>query len=145
MRNLVLTAVWVCSTVLAGCGGGSDVPDGYSIDKGWVTSPSGLKTLIIQMGTGPRATSYKSVSVIYKGWLDDGTVFDSNQDPSKPFTFTIGAGQVIAGWDQGLLNMPSRTVLELIIPPSLGYGDRAQGTIPANSTLHFWIEIISVQ
>lgn len=121
------------------------MPDGYSIDNGWVTTPAGLKTRIIQMGTGTRATSYKSVSVIYKGWLDDGTVFDSNLDPSKPFTFTIGAGQVIAGWDQGLLNLPSRTVLQLIIPPPLGYGDRAQGTIPANSTLHFWIEIISVQ
>jgi FKBP-type peptidyl-prolyl cis-trans isomerase len=108
--------------------------------------------LIIQdevVGTGIEAVSGKSVTVNYTGTLTDGTVFDSNTDPKfghvEPFTFSLGAGQVIQGWDQGVAGMKIGGKRKLTIPASLGYGAQSVGTIPANSTLIFEVELLKVE
>lgn len=84
------------------------------------------------------------VLVHYVGTLDNGTKFDSSYDNGQPIKFTLGQGNVIKGWDQGLVGMVVGEKRRLVIPPSLGYGDKAQGPIPANSTLHFDVELIGL-
>lgn len=85
----------------------------------------------------------------YTGRLTDGTVFDSNVDPKfnhvEPFKFTLGAGQVIKGWDEGLVGMKVGEKKTLTIPPEKGYGSRAVGAIPANSTLIFDVELVGIE
>ncbi len=98
------------------------------------------------VGTGAVAQSGDTVSVLYTGTLDNGTVFDaSSKHGNQPFSFTLGAGQVIRGWDLGVVGMKVGGTRELTIPSELGYG--AQGyppIIPANATLHFTIQLLSV-
>lgn len=103
-----------------------------------------LKMVDIRVGTGATAQSGQMVTVNYVGTLDDGTKFDSSYDHQKPFTFPLGAGQVIQGWDLGVLGMKVGGKRQLTIPPELGYGARTNGPIPANSTLHFTIELLAV-
>ncbi len=99
----------------------------------------------ITVGKGEEATSGKKVTVQYTGTLTDGTKFDSSYDHGQPFTFTLGTGQVIQGWDQGFAGMKVGGKRKLTIPPSLGYGSQAQGPIPANSTLIFEVELLKVE
>jgi FKBP-type peptidyl-prolyl cis-trans isomerase len=104
--------------------------------------------LIIQdevVGTGMEAVSGKSVTVNYVGTLTNGTKFDSSYDRSQPFTFNLGAGEVIQGWDQGVAGMKVGGKRKLTIPPSLGYGSQDMGAIPANSTLIFEVELLKVE
>lgn len=97
------------------------------------------------VGTGDEAVAGKSVTVHYTGWLTDGTKFDSSKDHGQPFTFQLGAGQVIRGWDQGVLGMKVGGARKLTIPPSLGYGaNGAGGAIPPNATLVFEVELLGV-
>jgi FKBP-type peptidyl-prolyl cis-trans isomerase FkpA len=96
-------------------------------------------------GTGATAASGHSLSVHYTGWLANGTQFDTNVAPTTPFPLTLGIGQVIAGWDQGLVGMKVGGRRQLIIPPSLGYGSNPNGTIPANSILVFTVDLVSTQ
>ena len=96
------------------------------------------------VGTGAEATSGSNVSVNYLGTLTDGTKFDSSYDRNKPFEFKLGAGQVIAGWDQGVQGMKVGGKRKLVIPASLGYGAQSVGSIPANSTLVFEVELLAV-
>lgn len=84
------------------------------------------------------------VLVHYVGTLDNGTKFDSSYDNGQPIRFTLGQGNVIKGWDQGLVGMVVGEKRRLVIPPSLGYGDKAQGPIPADSTLHFDVELVGL-
>lgn len=95
-------------------------------------------------GKGVGAQVGKSVSVNYTGKLKDGTVFDSSITRGVPFTFILGRGQVIKGWDAGLQGMKVGEKRKLTIPPGLAYGDRATGKIPPNSTLMFDVEMIAV-
>lgn len=105
-----------------------------------------LKTTDIKVGTGAEATDGKKVSVLYTGTLVDGTKFDSTKDRGTPFSFVLGSGMVIAGWDQGLKGMKEGGVRKLVIPPGLAYGSRAVGgVIPPNSTLVFEIELLKVE
>jgi FKBP-type peptidyl-prolyl cis-trans isomerase len=97
------------------------------------------------VGTGVEAVSGKSVTVNYSGTLTDGTKFDSSYDRNEPFTFKLGAGEVIAGWDQGFAGMKVGGKRKLTIPPSLGYGSQDMGTIPPNSTLIFEVELLKVE
>jgi len=97
------------------------------------------------VGTGTEAVSGKTVTVHYTGTLKDGTKFDSSVDRKEPFTFGLGAGQVIKGWDQGLVGMKVGGKRKLTIPAELAYGANAVGAIPANSTLIFDVEMIKVQ
>lgn len=97
------------------------------------------------VGTGPEAVAGKSVTVNYTGTLANGSVFDSSFSRNQPFTFQLGAGQVIKGWDEGVVGMKVGGKRKLVIPPSLGYGDQSMGSIPPNSTLTFEIQLVSVQ
>ena len=104
-----------------------------------------LKIEDTKVGTGDEAVTGKSVTVHYTGWLTDGTKFDSSKDRGQPFTFRLGGGQVIKGWDQGVVGMKVGGVRKLTIPPSLGYGSRgAGGVIPPDATLVFEVELLGV-
>ena len=106
---------------------------------------TGLQVVEILAGTGPEARSGQEVSVHYTGWLTNGTKFDSSRDRGQPFQFTIGVGQVIKGWDEGVLSMKVGGKRKLMIPAALGYGARgAGGVIPANATLMFDVELLKV-
>jgi FKBP-type peptidyl-prolyl cis-trans isomerase FkpA len=106
-----------------------------------------------KVGTGASATNGKRVSVHYTGWLYDskaadrhGNKFDSSRDRGEPFSFTLGARQVIAGWDQGVAGMKVGGTRTLVIPPELAYGSRgAGGAIPPNATLVFDVELLDVR
>lgn len=111
------------------------------------TTPSGLKYKDEVVGTGPEPKAGQSVSVHYTGWLDQngkpGKKFDSSRDRGQPFSFTLGQGQVIKGWDEGVATMKVGGKRVLTIPPELGYGARgAGGVIPANATLIFDVELL---
>lgn len=98
-----------------------------------------------KVGTGAEAVAGKKVTVNYVGTLVNGTKFDSSYDRNQPFTFTLGAGEVIAGWDQGVTGMKVGGKRKLTIPPSLGYGAQDLGAIPPNSTLIFEVELLKVE
>lgn len=107
--------------------------------------PAALKVVDEVVGKGPAAKSGDRVTVDYTGWLTDGTKFDSSIDRNKPFTFTLGAGQVIAGWDQGVAGMKVGGTRRLTIPPDLAYGDQgAGGVIPPNATLVFEVKLLKI-
>lgn len=105
-----------------------------------------LKIEDLKRGSGPEAQAGKTVTVHYTGWLQDGKKFDSSLDRKVPFTFKLGAGQVIPGWDKGVAGMKAGGKRKLVIPPQLAYGERgAGGVIPPNSTLIFEVELVSFQ
>jgi FKBP-type peptidyl-prolyl cis-trans isomerase len=109
------------------------------------TTASGLQYWDIVVGTGPTAIAGKPVTVHYTGWLIDGKKFDSSLDHGKPFTFPLGGGRVIKGWDEGVAGMKVGGKRQLRIPPELGYGARGAGAvIPPNATLIFDVELIDV-
>ena len=109
------------------------------------TTKSGLQYWDIKVGAGPEAVVGKPVQVHYTGWLTNGTKFDSSVDRKEPFMFTLGAHEVIAGWDEGVKGMKVGGKRQLKIPPSLGYGARgAGGVIPPNATLIFDVELLGV-
>ena len=111
-----------------------------------VTMPNGLKIEDQVVGTGAEAGDGMKVSVHYTGWLTNGTKFDSSRDRNEPFEFTLGKGQVIRGWDEGVKGMKVGGKRKLTIPPDLGYGAAgAGGVIPPNATLVFDVELLGVQ
>ncbi|MEH1935932.1 MAG: FKBP-type peptidyl-prolyl cis-trans isomerase [Nostoc sp.] len=115
-------------------------------DANVVTTPSGLKYVELKEGTGATPQPGQTVEVHYVGTLEDGTKFDSSRDRGQPFSFKIGVGQVIKGWDEGLSTMKVGGRRQLIIPPELGYGSRgAGGVIPPNAILHFDVELLGVK
>ena len=114
-------------------------------DKKAVTTASGLKYVVINEGTGAAPKTGQTVVVHYTGTLEDGTKFDSSRDRGQPFSFKLGVGQVIKGWDEGLSTMKVGDRRQLTIPPELGYGARgAGGTIPPNATLIFDVELLKI-
>ncbi len=108
-------------------------------------NPSGLQWKDVVIGTGTEVTTGSTVSVHYTGTLTNGVKFDSSYDRGAPFSFTVGEGQVIPGWEEGLLGMRVGGKRELVIPPELAYGSRDLGVIPANSTLQFVVEVVDVK
>jgi FKBP-type peptidyl-prolyl cis-trans isomerase len=111
-----------------------------------MTTESGLIYEDITKGTGATAQAGQMVSVHYTGWLTNGTKFDSSKDRNQPFNFSLGAGQVIRGWDEGVTGMQVGGIRKLTIPPQLGYGERgAGGVIPPNATLIFEVELLGVK
>ncbi len=107
-------------------------------------TPSGLEYQDKTVGTGAAAVAGKTVKVHYTGWLPDGTKFDSSRDRNEPFDFPLGAGHVIAGWDEGVAGMKVGGRRLLVIPAALGYGSRGTGPIPPNATLVFDVELLGV-
>ena len=119
------------------------------VQEKFVTTKSGLKYLDIKVGTGEEAKKGLSVRVHYTGWLYEkgqrGAKFDSSVDCGQPFTFTLGGGEVIKGWDEGVAGMKVGGKRELIIPPDLAYGAAGIGKlIPPNATLDFEVELLKV-
>jgi peptidylprolyl isomerase len=110
-----------------------------------VTTDSGLKYVDQTVGEGASPSKGKKVTVHYTGTLTDGKKFDSSRDRGQPFQFVIGVGQVIKGWDEGVMSMKVGGRRKLIIPSALGYGARgAGGVIPPNAELHFDVELLGV-
>jgi peptidylprolyl isomerase len=108
------------------------------------TTPSGLKYTLTEIGKGKKVNAGDKVSVHYTGKLTDGKKFDSSKDRNQPFSFKVGGGQVIPGWDEGLALLSVGDKAIFTIPAALGYGDRDLGSIPPNSTLIFDIEVLDV-
>jgi FKBP-type peptidyl-prolyl cis-trans isomerase FkpA len=110
-----------------------------------VTTKSGLQYEDLKTGQGDEAKAGKTVDVHYTGWLTDGKKFDSSVDRGQPFSFKLGGGQVIRGWDEGVAGMKVGGKRKLTIPPELGYGaSGAGGVIPPNATLVFDVELLGV-
>jgi FKBP-type peptidyl-prolyl cis-trans isomerase len=111
-----------------------------------VTTESGLTFIITKHGDGEEVKSGHEVTVNYTGLLTNGAKFDSSLDRNEPFSFGVGAGMVIKGWDEGLQNLKVGDHATLIIPPEIGYGAAgAGGVIPPNATLIFIIEVLGVR
>jgi len=112
-----------------------------------VTTPSGLQYTDVTVGTGPSPKPGQEVTVHYVGTLMDGKQFDSSRDRGQPFTFPIGKGMVIKGWDEGVMTMKVGGRRKLVIPSELGYGQTGDpgGKIPGNSTLNFDVELLGVK
>lgn len=107
---------------------------------------SGLQYIVVEEGTGDKAVAGKKVKVHYTGKLEDGTEFDSSIKRGQPIEFTLGTGQVIKGWDEGIALMNVGDKYQLIIPPELGYGAAGAGNvIPPNSVLIFDVELVEVE
>jgi FKBP-type peptidyl-prolyl cis-trans isomerase FkpA len=143
-----LAAVALCALPLAAlaftASGGSGQAAGG--DGEWKKNPSGLELQEVRAGDGAEAKAGKVVDVHYTGWLLDGTKFDSSRDRGKPFSFHLGGGEVIQGWDEGVAGMKVGGQRKLRIPPELGYGARgAGGVIPGNATLLFDVELVGVR
>lgn len=123
-----------------------NVEPSVSQEKVMEEKQSELKIEDITVGTGDEALAGKKVTVNYAGTLEDGAKFDSSYDRGTPFSFSLGAGEVIQGWDEGVVGMKVGGKRKLTIPPSLGYGERgAGGAIPPNSILIFEIELLKVE
>jgi FKBP-type peptidyl-prolyl cis-trans isomerase len=119
--------------------------DSQTNEKGLITMENGLKYTIDVEGDGLAAKKGDKVLVHYTGWLMDGTKFDSSKDRDQAFTFQLGAGRVIKGWDQGVLGMKVGEVRTLLIPAELGYGSRGAGrVIPPNADLKFQVELLEI-
>jgi FKBP-type peptidyl-prolyl cis-trans isomerase len=156
MRRLLLASLTL-SAGLAACAAstltGTDVDPqdltyapSLNVDFSKMTrTASGLYIRDLTVGTGAEARAGSTVRVTYSGWLHDGTLFDSRTDPSDPLVVLLGAGMVIPAWDEGLVGMRVGGLRQLVVPPSLGYGNRAIGPIPANSVLVFDVGLVAIQ
>lgn len=105
-----------------------------------------LEVTDLKVGDGAEAKALDTVDVHYTGWLLDGTKFDSSLDRGRPFSFPLGGGRVIKGWDEGVVGMKVGGKRKLVIPPHMGYGDRgAGGLIPPGATLVFEVELLGIR
>ena len=112
--------------------------------KTFTKTNSGLKYRVLRQGTGAKPKATDSVRVNYHGWLDNGTKFDSSYDRKEPISFPLN--RVIPGWTEGMQLVGEGGMIELEIPPDLGYGARGAGAaVPPNATLHFLVELLKVE
>jgi FKBP-type peptidyl-prolyl cis-trans isomerase FkpA len=145
-RLWILPAFALAALCLAQVAYSQDKDKDKKEEKKEVTTKSGLKYTDLKEGEGAAAKSGDAVEVHYTGWLTDGKKFDSSVDRKQPFTFKLGAGQVIKGWDEGVAGMKAGGKRKLTIPPELGYGERgAGGVIPPNATLIFEVELLKIK
>jgi FKBP-type peptidyl-prolyl cis-trans isomerase len=134
--NRFLSAVVLFGMV--GCGSGTETPTPPS------SGPGTLESEEIVVGTGTAAANGDTLTVHYIGSFLDGRVFESSYSLGRPYTFRLGAGQVIAGWDQGIPGMRVGGKRRLTIPPSLAYGSQGSGPIPPNTPIRFEVELLSL-
>ena len=149
------SALALFALILSACGGSDDGRGGaaaaaggdFAVDSAALTkTSSGLQFQDVTVGTGAEAQGGQTAVVHYTGWLTDGTKFDSSRDRGQPFSFPIGAGQVIAGWDEGVAGMKVGGRRKLVIPANLGYGEMgAPPVIPPGATLVFDVELLDVK
>ncbi len=139
-------ATLVFDVELVGISAGAPAAPSAVTPSDYVSTTSGLKYYDFVVGTGAAPQAGQMVSVHYTGWLEDGKKFDSSLDRGQPFQFVIGQGQVIKGWDEGVLSMQVGGKRQLVIPAELGYGAQgAGGVIPPDATLIFEVELLDVQ
>ncbi|MFI5144194.1 MAG: FKBP-type peptidyl-prolyl cis-trans isomerase [Ignavibacteria bacterium] len=137
MKLFSILLIIIYSAVLWGCSNKDE--------EGMITTSSGLKYKDIETGKGEEAVKGKTVWVQYTGKLEDGKKFDSSYDRNAPLGFTLGASQVIKGWDEGIAGMKIGGKRKLIIPPNLAYGEVGYpNLIPPNSTLYFDVELVNI-
>ena len=142
MKSLYISSLVVMLVLTFSLGVGGSMAE----NNQEVTTPSGLKYLDQVVGTGEVAVAGKTVNVHYTGWLENGKKFDSSVDRGQPFSFPLGAGRVIKGWDEGVQGMKVGGKRKLTIPSNLGYGPQgAGGAIPPNATLIFDVELLGVR
>jgi FKBP-type peptidyl-prolyl cis-trans isomerase len=150
MRALSLLALLA---VLSACGSSGDAAagTGFSAELGVDTTrmtraPTGLWYTDVVVGQGAEAVPGRTVTVHYTGWLPNGKKFDSSRDRGEPFAFTLGARQVITGWDEGVKGMKAGGRRKLVLPPAMAYGDGgAPPDIPPGATLVFDVEVLKVE
>lgn len=136
---------------LTGCIEQANIDNPLDVKESTSSATSNMDTKDLKIedkvvGTGTEAVTGKKITVNYTGTLTDGTKFDSSLNPGRePFTFNLGAGEVIQGWDKGFAGMKVGGKRTLTIPPELGYGKQESGKIPANSTLIFEVELLKVE
>ena len=121
------------------------IPEKFDVAfRDTIETESGLQILIVEKGIGANPVQGDLLTVHYSGYLEDGSLFDSSVQREVPFRFVLGTGQVLRGWDEGFMLLNKGTRARLVIPPSLGYGDRGYGPIPPGATLIFDVELIDV-
>jgi len=142
-RRLLYTVGLIVAFSLAACGGQAPAtPSSAAAGGNLITTSSGLQYEDLVIGTGASPASTDTVTVHYTGTLQDGTVFDASRLHGGPVSFPLN--QVIKGWTEGVGSMKVGGTRKLVIPPDLGYGSRANGPIPANSTLTFVVELLDI-
>jgi FKBP-type peptidyl-prolyl cis-trans isomerase len=151
MRPWILIPLVLAATACGSSEQKGTAGEGFAAELGVDTTkmtktPSGLRYQDVAVGQGTEATAGHAVTVHYTGWLPNGKKFDSSRDHGEPFTFSLGAGQVIAGWDQGVEGMRVGGRRKLVLPPDLGYGaGGAPPDIPPGATLVFDVEVLDVK
>jgi FKBP-type peptidyl-prolyl cis-trans isomerase len=151
MGRWICFALFLAATACGTSGEKASTKAGFAAELGVDTTkmtrmPSGLRYEDVTQGQGTEAVAGRAVTVHYTGWLPDGKKFDSSRDHGQPFTFSLGAGQVIAGWDQGVEGMRVGGRRKLVIPPDLAYGAAgAPPDIPPGATLVFDVEVLEVK
>ena len=146
MQNLKTLVVVTLAVLAAGACTKKQDAASSAAPQASTAAATELKIEDVKVGTGAEAVVGKLVSVHYTGTLTDGKKFDSSVDKGEPFRFPLGAGQVILGWEKGILGMKVGGKRKLTIPPSLGYAEREiAGLVPPNSTLLFDVELVAVQ
>ena len=151
VEKLLVLFLFITAVAIAACSekdarpSAESKPAAAAAPASAVTTPSGLSYVDIVVGSGLQPISGKPVKVHYTGWLENGTKFDSSVDRGEPFVFTVGVGEVIPGWDEGVMTMKVGGKRRLIVPSQLGYGATgAGGVIPPNATLIFEVELLDV-
>jgi peptidylprolyl isomerase len=143
--GITLVAILVIVVAQFSASATPQIPTNNLIMDNLQTTPSGLKYKILKEGTGKTPQRGQTATVHYTGSLENGTKFDSSRDRHSPFQFQVGVGQVIKGWDEGLMLMKEGERRLLVIPPELGYGAQGVGgVIPPNATLIFDVELLKV-
>ncbi len=146
MKHMIASAVLLFAVTVLFAQTKADNSAPTKVTGDGVKTASGLQYWDIKVGTGAEAKSGNKVTVHYTGWLTSGKKFDSSVDAGKPFDFTIGQGQVIKGWEEGVAGMKVGGKRQLRIPPDLAYGERGYpGVIPANATLIFDVQLLAVK